>query len=73
MSRPELLKIRVRGYWEQNPCGRVDAEGWRAWNPGVLRCRRSHRWEAEPFIPAFAQFWRGSGKRGTEIGIGQGT
>lgn len=73
MSRPELLKIRVRGYWEQNPCGRVDAEGAQPGTREYFAAVEAHRWEAEPFIPAFAQFWRWSGKRVLEIGIGQGT
>jgi ubiquinone/menaquinone biosynthesis C-methylase UbiE len=68
----ESLKERVKSYWQAEPCGTSTAEaevGTRQFYDEV----EQRRYELEPFIPAFAQFERWSGKRVLEIGVGLGT
>lgn len=66
-------KELVREYWEANPCGSADGDGAPTGTHAYFTAVEEHRWQAEPFIPAFAQFWRWSGRRILELGIGQGT
>jgi ubiquinone/menaquinone biosynthesis C-methylase UbiE len=65
------LKAEVRRYWEAYPCGAV--EGIPTGSREYFDAVEAARWSAEPFIPAFAQFWRWNGRSVLEIGIGQGT
>jgi SAM-dependent methyltransferase len=62
------LKEQVREYWEAEPCesrtGRSsDRSQWFAEIDG-------YRYEKSPFIPAFAKFEEGRGKRVLEVGLG---
>ncbi len=69
------LTEQVRSYWEQTPCGTADSivgdaqPMSRAWFERI----EAHRYAAEPFIHAVAQFTRHRGKRLLEIGVGAGT
>jgi ubiquinone/menaquinone biosynthesis C-methylase UbiE len=68
---PTEQKQRVQSYWEETPCGTVD--GFDVGEPEYFAEVEAKRYEAEPFIPAFAEFWRWRGKRVLEVGVGQGT
>lgn len=65
------LKGEVRAHWEQEPCGTggVGAADRRAFFAEIER----NRYDLEPFIPPFARFERGEGKRVLEVGVGAGT
>lgn len=68
----EVTTEQVRAHWEADPCGAklADAE------PGTAEFYAEverRRYELEPFIPAFAEFDRWSGKDVLEIGVGLGT
>lgn len=68
----EATTEQVRAHWEADPCGAklADAEpGTAEFYAEVERTR----YELEPFIPAFAEFDRWSGKDVLEIGVGLGT
>jgi ubiquinone/menaquinone biosynthesis C-methylase UbiE len=69
------LNDRVRGYWEQQPCGTdpiIVGEAprhSRAWFDRV----EDFRYQAEGFIHSLAQFTRHHGKKILEVGVGAGT
>lgn len=65
------LKSAVREHWERQPCGTRDipTENRRAFFAELER----ERYEWEPYIPRFARFERGAGKRLLEVGVGAGT
>lgn len=70
--RDERLKSRVKGFWEQGPCG-----SWFATSEKYSREYfdeiEEHRYRVEPFIHRFAQFTRYRGKKVLEVGVGAGT
>ncbi|MGQ0713207.1 MAG: class I SAM-dependent methyltransferase [Gemmatimonadaceae bacterium] len=68
---PNRLKEQIRQYWEAEPCGTrgVEAEERRRF----FRQIEKERYEWEPYIPQYARFERGRGKKLLEIGIGAGT
>src|ERR1700687_386357 len=69
--RPLELKSFVKAHWEQKPCG----------SRGLIsedrleffRRLERDRYDLEAYIPAFAQFELGRGKRVLEVGVGAGT
>jgi ubiquinone/menaquinone biosynthesis C-methylase UbiE len=69
------LNDQVREFWEQEPCGTSpDVIGHatpntREWFEKI----EQHRYAAEPFIHAVAQFTRYHGQRLLEVGVGAGT
>jgi ubiquinone/menaquinone biosynthesis C-methylase UbiE len=72
MQQTVDLKQRVRAFWDGTPCGSAltDAvEGTAEFFADV----EEHRYRAEPFIPAIANFAGWSGKSVLEIGVGLGT
>lgn len=65
------LKQQVRAYWDSEPCGTrygrdTDRLTW-------FREIEASRYRLEPYIPGFARFKEGAGKRVLEIGVGAGT
>lgn len=71
-SSQEDLKHDVRSHWEAEPCGSRDLEqeDRRAFFAEHERLRYEF---FEPYIPGFARFEEGRGKKVLEIGIGVGT
>jgi SAM-dependent methyltransferase len=67
----EALKAQVHDYWNRQPCGTRDipTEERRRFFQELER----ERYDWEPYIPAFANFSRGRGKRLLEVGVGAGT
>src|SRR5688572_31834851 len=65
-----MLKKDVRDFWQQESCGEVYAAGDDT--AGRLRNHARTRYALEPYIPAFARFVDGSGRRVLEIGVGMG-
>jgi len=65
------LKSAVREHWSREPCGTrgVDPAERRRFFEQVER----ERYEWEPYLPGFARFEDGRGKRVLEIGVGAGT
>lgn len=65
------LKRSVRRHWEQEPCGTrgADAASRRSYFASI----EQHRYDVEPYIPAFAGFESARGRRVLEIGVGAGT
>jgi SAM-dependent methyltransferase len=65
------LKEAVREHWDRQPCGTRDLPSTdrRAFFAELER----ERYALEPYIPPFAKFHEGAGKRVLEIGIGAGT
>lgn len=65
------LKQAVKDHWEQETCGvrYGDGEERLAW----FRTIAEKRYELEPYIPDFAQFAEGQGKKVLEIGVGAGS
>jgi len=69
------LNEKVRGYWEQEPCGTAPEIAGarerlsREWFEQI----EEHRYAVEPFIHQVAQFTRHHGKTMLEIGVGAGT
>jgi ubiquinone/menaquinone biosynthesis C-methylase UbiE len=62
----------VRDYWQARPCGSSLSEA----EPGSKEFFdeiEEARYRREPFIPAFADFERWTGRRVLEIGVGLGT
>lgn len=70
-TAPEALKRAVQRYWEQEPCGTrgADPAGRRAYFASI----EEHRYDVEPYIPAFAGFDAAQGSRVLEVGVGAGT
>ena len=69
------LTDEVRAFWEGTPCGTGgtivgDAQPL---SPAWFQRIEAHRYAAEPFIHAVAQFTRHHGRRLLEIGVGAGT
>ncbi len=64
------LKQAVKSHWETETCGtRYGQSGSkRQWLDEIERAR----YELEPFIPGFADFASGKGKKVLEIGVGAG-
>jgi len=71
MSR-DLLKDRVREYWDNKPCG---TGGVRSEEGSIEYFEEieNHRYNVEPFIHSFAQFTHWHGKKTLEVGCGCGT
>ena len=68
----ELLKERIKEYWEREPCGTKTA----AADPGTAEFFdqiERRRYELEPFIPELAEFERWNLKDVLEVGVGLGT
>jgi SAM-dependent methyltransferase len=65
-----MLKKDVHDFWEQESCGEVYAAGGE--RAEQLRNHARTRYALEPYIPAFARFEDGSGRRVLEIGVGMG-
>ena len=65
------LKSAVRNHWQREPCGsrNIPSVDRRAFFDRI----EHERYQLEPYIPAFARFADGQGKRVLEIGIGAGT
>ena len=65
-----MLKQDVHDFWEQESCGEAYAVG--SERAEQLRSHARTRYALEPYIPAFARFEEGSGRRVLEIGVGMG-
>jgi ubiquinone/menaquinone biosynthesis C-methylase UbiE len=68
----QILKERVRAFWQANPCGVKFAEA----EPGTRRFYElveAHRYATEWHIPSAADFARARGSKVLEIGCGLGT
>ena len=65
-----MLKQDVHDFWEQESCGETYAVG--SERAEQLRSHARTRYALEPYIPAFARFDEGSGRRVLEIGVGMG-
>lgn len=68
---PVERKQQIKEYWESEPCGTrgvSDAERRRFFDQ-----IEKERYDWEPYIPQYARFERGRGKRLLEIGVGAGT
>lgn len=61
----------MRRHWEQEPCGTrgADAASRQSYFSGI----EQHRYEVEPYIPAFAGFETARGLCVLEVGVGVGT
>src|SRR5687767_2070412 len=68
---PARRKQQIREYWEAEPCGTrgVSPQDRKRFFDQIER----ERYEWEPYIPMYARFERGAGKRLLEIGVGAGT
>jgi ubiquinone/menaquinone biosynthesis C-methylase UbiE len=68
---PDDLKRLVWCHWSDEPCGTraADVTSRRAYFASIER----HRYEVEPYIPAFADFEATCGRHVLEIGVGAGT
>ena len=65
------LKQEVRQFWEEVPCGTRGLE--KSDRAVFFRALEQERYDLEPYIPGFAKFEEGRGKRVLEVGIGAGT
>jgi len=65
-----MLKKDVHDFWQQESCGEVYASGGE--RAAQLRSQARTRFALEPYIPPFARFEEGSGRRVLEIGVGMG-
>ncbi len=68
----EMLKERVREFWEREPCGAKTASSTPG-TPEFFAEVERRRYELEPFIPEFAEFERWRDLDVLEIGVGLGT
>ena len=68
----EVLKDRVREFWEREPCGTKTVEAAPGTAEFFAQVER-RRYELEPFIPEFAEFERWRRKDVLEVGVGLGT
>ncbi len=64
------LKSQVKEHWEQETCGTRYAD--EADRKAYFRDISAARYRLEPYIPPFARFKRGAGKKILEIGVGAG-
>jgi len=67
----EALKRAIHAHWNAQPCGTRDIAP--ADRMAFFRDLEAERYRLEPYIPPFAQFEQGRGKRVLEVGIGAGT
>jgi ubiquinone/menaquinone biosynthesis C-methylase UbiE len=67
----EDLKSAINAYWTAEPCGTRDVSA--ADRALHFREIERERYTLEPYIPSFAGFDCGRGKRVLEIGVGAGT
>jgi ubiquinone/menaquinone biosynthesis C-methylase UbiE len=67
----ETRKQAVQEHWQREPCGTrgVSPEDRKAFFDQIEK----ERYEWEPYLPKFAQFERGRGKKLLEVGVGAGT
>ena len=65
-----MLKKDVHDFWQQESCGEAYAIG--SERAEQLRSQARTRYALEPYIPAFARFEEGAGRRVLEIGVGMG-
>jgi SAM-dependent methyltransferase len=63
-------KGAVKDFWEQGSCGEVNAVGDSLLEQ--LEAAAAARYELEPYIPGYADFYSGKGKKVLEIGLGLG-
>ena len=63
-------KSEVRAFWEREACGERYASGNAL--SERLKAQALKKYELEPYIPTFARFEDGRGKRVLEIGVGMG-
>ena len=68
----ELLKERVKEFWEREPCGTKTAAAAPGTAEFFVQIER-RRYELEPFIPELAAFERWAQKDVLEVGVGLGT
>jgi ubiquinone/menaquinone biosynthesis C-methylase UbiE len=66
----EQAKKRVQDFWEAAPCGERLLPADEA--ATAYRAQAARRYELEPYIPQFAGFEAGRGKKVLEIGVGLG-
>lgn len=72
MLEAEQLKVKVREFWNENPCGTKFAQievGTREFFAAIEK----HRYETEWHIPEMAEFHIWKGKKVLEVGCGLGT
>jgi ubiquinone/menaquinone biosynthesis C-methylase UbiE len=67
----EARKQAVQEHWQREPCGTrgVEAEQRKAFFDQI----EEERYAWEPYLPEFARFERGRGKKVLEVGVGAGT
>lgn len=70
MSSP--AKLRVRDFWEENPCGARDVDP-EAGTPGFFEAMERSRYKADDFMPEMIRFERARGLSVLEVGCGIGT
>jgi len=70
-NEPTDLKSAVRAHWQSEPCGtrNIGAEDRQAFFNRI----EQERYTLEPYIPPFARFEEGRGKKVLEVGVGAGT
>ena len=67
----EGLKQAIRAHWDRQPCGTRDIP---AQDRGrFFRQLEAERYALEPYIPSYARFERGRGRKVLEVGVGAGT
>ncbi|MBI4853746.1 MAG: class I SAM-dependent methyltransferase [Acidobacteria bacterium] len=72
MLEAEQLKVKVRDFWNENPCGTKFAQievGTKEFFAAIEK----HRYESEWHIPEMAEFPSWKGKKVLEVGCGLGT
>ena len=70
MEENNILKEKVRDFWDKSACGEIYAKG--ETDKEKYEIHGKIRYELEPYIPVFANFNEGSGKDVLEIGVGMG-
>jgi len=68
----EQLKVKVRDFWNENPCGTKFAQ-IEVGTVEFFAAIEKHRYETEWHIPEMAQFPSWQGKKVLEVGCGLGT
>lgn len=71
MQNETTLKSDVRGFWNEQSCGEVYANGLS--QREYYESESKVRYELEPYIHDFAKFCEGTNKDVLEIGVGMGT